>query len=185
MNSIKLGNQIIDATTPPYIIAEIGVNHEGSLEKAKELIELAKEGGANAAKFQTYKADYVSLPDRISVALEQAPIEKMGLHEIIACPHCNRKTPFDGYVQHCVHCGERLNTVIKVCPNGEQKVAYHPTFTYCPNCGAELVPEIYEGPPLTEMDPNGLIWGIPLQDETTEDGDLFGGPPSPPGPPLS
>jgi hypothetical protein len=136
-------------------------------------------------KFQTYKADYVSLPDRISVALEQAPIEKMGLHEIIACPHCNRKTPFDGYVQHCVHCGERLDTVIKVCPNGEQKVAYHPTFTYCPNCGAELVPEIYEGPPLTEMDPNGLIWGIPLHDETTEDGDLFGGPPSPPGPPLS
>ena len=74
---------------------------------------------------------------------------------------------------------------LKIWANGEQKVAYHPTFTYCPNCGAELVPEIYEGPPLTEMDPNGLIWGIPLQDETTEDGDLFGGPPSPPGPPLS
>ena len=40
----------------PYVIAEIGVNHEGSLEKAKELIELAKKGGANAAKFQSYKA---------------------------------------------------------------------------------------------------------------------------------
>ena len=57
MNSIKLGNRIIDATTPPYIIAEIGVNHEGSLVKAKELIELVKEGGADAAKFQSYKAD--------------------------------------------------------------------------------------------------------------------------------
>jgi len=41
----------------PYIIAEIGVNHEGSVKKAKELIQLAKEGGADAAKFQTYKAE--------------------------------------------------------------------------------------------------------------------------------
>jgi N-acetylneuraminate synthase len=56
MNSIKLGNRVIDETTSPYIIAEIGVNHEGSLEKAKILIELAHEGGADAAKFQTYKA---------------------------------------------------------------------------------------------------------------------------------
>ncbi len=40
----------------PYIIAEIGVNHENSIERAFELIELAKEGGADAAKFQSYKA---------------------------------------------------------------------------------------------------------------------------------
>jgi N-acetylneuraminate synthase len=41
----------------PYIIAEIGVNHNGNLELAKKMIDLAKEGGANAVKFQTYKAD--------------------------------------------------------------------------------------------------------------------------------
>ncbi len=44
----------------PYLIAEIGVNHEGSLDKAKKLIELAKEGGANAVKFQTYKAELLA-----------------------------------------------------------------------------------------------------------------------------
>ena len=44
-------------TSRPYIIAEIGVNHEGSLDLAKRLIELAKEGGADGAKFQSYKAD--------------------------------------------------------------------------------------------------------------------------------
>ena len=44
-------------TSRPYIIAEIGVNHEGSLDLAKQLIELAKEGGADGAKFQSYKAD--------------------------------------------------------------------------------------------------------------------------------
>jgi N-acetylneuraminate synthase len=55
--SVSIGNKIINAKTLPYIIAEIGVNHEGSLEKAKELIVLAKEGGTDAVKFQTYKAE--------------------------------------------------------------------------------------------------------------------------------
>lgn len=41
----------------PYIIAEIGVNHEGSMQKAKLMIDQAKRGGANAVKFQSYKAE--------------------------------------------------------------------------------------------------------------------------------
>lgn len=44
------------AVTRPYIIAEAGVNHEGSMETARRLIDLAAEGGADAIKFQTYKA---------------------------------------------------------------------------------------------------------------------------------
>lgn len=55
--SIRLGSRVVDADSKPYVIAEIGVNHEGSLPLAKRLVELAKEGGADAAKFQTYKAD--------------------------------------------------------------------------------------------------------------------------------
>lgn len=41
----------------PYIIAEAGVNHEGDINTAKRLIDQAKEGGADAIKFQTYKAE--------------------------------------------------------------------------------------------------------------------------------
>ena len=41
----------------PYIIAEIGVNHEGSLILAKKMMRLAKSSGANCVKFQTYKAE--------------------------------------------------------------------------------------------------------------------------------
>lgn len=44
----------------PYIIAEIGVNHEGSMLTAMQLIKEAKEGGAHAAKFQTYKAGKIA-----------------------------------------------------------------------------------------------------------------------------
>jgi sialic acid synthase SpsE len=56
MVDVNIGSRVISANSKPYIIAEIGVNHEGSMEQAKKLIELAKDGGADAAKFQSYKA---------------------------------------------------------------------------------------------------------------------------------
>ncbi|MBT3603060.1 MAG: hypothetical protein HOE48_01760 [Candidatus Latescibacteria bacterium] len=155
----------------PYIVTSITISDKYLAIQTSQIRE----------KFTTYKADYVSVPDRMAVSIEQPPIEKMELHEVISCPHCHKKTPYDGIMQHCVHCGDTLDNVIKVCPNGEQKVAFHPSFIYCPNCGTELIPEIYEGLPLTEMDPNCLIWGMPLQDETHEDEDPFpGDPPTPP-----
>jgi len=56
MNQVKLGSTMVGPDTGPYVIAEIGVNHEGSMELAKRLIREAKESGCQAAKFQTYKA---------------------------------------------------------------------------------------------------------------------------------
>ena len=58
MNTIKLGTKIIDDNSL-YFIADIGANHNGSLEKAIELIHLAKEAGADAAKFQNFQADKI------------------------------------------------------------------------------------------------------------------------------
>lgn len=60
MAFITLGGRTIGDGTRPYVIAEIGVNHEGSLDQARRLIELAKEGGADAAKFQSYKAGKIA-----------------------------------------------------------------------------------------------------------------------------
>ena len=45
-----------------YLIAEIGVNHNGSLELAKKMITQAKNSGANAVKFQTFTAENLVSP---------------------------------------------------------------------------------------------------------------------------
>jgi len=49
----------IHLTNPTYFIADIGANHDGDLERAKDLIWLAKEAGADAAKFQHFRADSI------------------------------------------------------------------------------------------------------------------------------
>lgn len=55
-NSFYIGNNEISAKSKTYFIADIAANHDGDLEKAKDLIYLAKESGADAAKFQHFKA---------------------------------------------------------------------------------------------------------------------------------
>lgn len=52
----KIGNQMIGDGHPTYFIADIAANHDGDLERAKLLIKLAKEAGADAAKFQNFSA---------------------------------------------------------------------------------------------------------------------------------
>lgn len=53
---IKIGHRIISEKNPIFFIAEAGVNHNGSVEYGKELIDIAVEAGADAVKFQTFKA---------------------------------------------------------------------------------------------------------------------------------
>jgi sialic acid synthase SpsE len=53
---IKIGDHIIGDHHPTYFIADIAANHDGDLERAKLLINLAKQAGAQAAKFQNFRA---------------------------------------------------------------------------------------------------------------------------------
>lgn len=56
MHKIKIGNRFIGEGEKPYFIADIASNHDGDINRAFKLIELAKESGADAAKFQNFKA---------------------------------------------------------------------------------------------------------------------------------
>ena len=56
---IKINKNLIGDNYPTYFIADIGANHDGNLERAKKLIELCAKAGANAAKFQHFKAETI------------------------------------------------------------------------------------------------------------------------------
>jgi sialic acid synthase SpsE len=59
MKTIKIGDRYIGNGESPYFIADIGANHDGDLKRALTLIEMAKEAGADAAKFQNFKANKI------------------------------------------------------------------------------------------------------------------------------
>ena len=71
--NIKIGNRMIGPDHPTYFIAEIGGNFDGNIDKAKRLIDAAKEAGADCAKFQTFTAETI---------VSEGGFSKMELHGV-------------------------------------------------------------------------------------------------------
>lgn len=60
---MEIDGRSIGIGQEPYFIAEAGVNHNGNLTKARELIDIAVSAGADAVKFQTFSADRLASED--------------------------------------------------------------------------------------------------------------------------
>ncbi len=79
---MRIGDRPIGRDQPPYIIAEIGVNHDGSTQRALQLIEAAHKAGADAIKVQYFEAEsLMSSARRLATYQQQAgetdPIEML------------------------------------------------------------------------------------------------------------
>jgi pseudaminic acid synthase len=61
MNSIHIAGRRIAADAPPFVIAELSANHNGSLDTALRIVAEAKLAGADAVKLQTYRPDTITL----------------------------------------------------------------------------------------------------------------------------
>ena len=61
---IKIGNKLVGDGHPAYVIAEIGINHNGDLGIAKQMIDAAVHAGADAVKFQKRTPDVATPPDQ-------------------------------------------------------------------------------------------------------------------------
>ncbi|MBS3123671.1 N-acetylneuraminate synthase [Candidatus Woesearchaeota archaeon] len=70
---IKIGEKSVGLDHPCFVIAEAGVNHDGSIEKAKKLIDVAVEAKADAVKFQTFKTDKILIK-----SLKKCRYQKVG-----------------------------------------------------------------------------------------------------------
>ncbi|MBI4160777.1 MAG: N-acetylneuraminate synthase family protein [Candidatus Yanofskybacteria bacterium] len=76
MQEIKIGNKTIGSGHPAYIIAEIGLNHQGDVRLAKKLIDIAVDAGADAVKFQKRSLRHIYRKD----VLEHADREEHATH---------------------------------------------------------------------------------------------------------
>jgi N,N'-diacetyllegionaminate synthase len=56
-DEFKIGQRVLKPGKPPYVVAEIGVNHNGDLQLARQTIDAAARAGADAVKFQTFHAE--------------------------------------------------------------------------------------------------------------------------------
>lgn len=67
---VKIGVREVGAKNPTYVIAEIGINHNGDLEIAKRLIDVAVSAGCDAVKFQKRTVDVVYSPEELAAPRE-------------------------------------------------------------------------------------------------------------------
>ena len=103
MRYINIGNRKVGAGQRVFIIAEIGVNHNGSLKLAKGMVDGAKACGADAAKFQTFKTEDLLARDIRHKSqfemLKQLELSEGGFRTL--SDYCRKKkiiflsTPFD------------------------------------------------------------------------------------------
>lgn len=71
MRKVKIASKMIGEGEPCFIIAEAGVNHNGKVELAKKLIDVAKNAGADAVKFQIFSTEAIAVK-----TAEKAPYQK-------------------------------------------------------------------------------------------------------------
>ena len=72
MKDLRFGDRGIGGSSPCFVIAEAGVNHNGELDRAIALVDIAAECGADAVKFQTFDAERLVTRDAPKAAYQQA-----------------------------------------------------------------------------------------------------------------
>ena len=70
--TIPIGSNLVGTGHPVYVIAEIGLNHNGSVELAKQMIDVAAEAGAQAVKFQK-RTPEISTPEHMKSVMRETP----------------------------------------------------------------------------------------------------------------
>lgn len=115
---IKISDRLVGPSHPPYIIAEISANHNGSKDKAFEMIKLAKENGADAVKIQTYTADTMTLNCKNDdFFIDKGPWKGFYLYELYKWA----ETPFE-WTSELIEYGRKLGITVFSSPFDESAV---------------------------------------------------------------
>ena len=80
---MQIDKKAIGPDHPPYVIAEMSANHNGDIENAFKIIDMAKKCGADAVKLQTYTPDTITLNSRSrEFMIESGKWKGLSLHEL-------------------------------------------------------------------------------------------------------
>lgn len=83
VTDISIGNRLVGPNQPCFIIAEIGINHNGDIKIAKRMIDAIAKAGADCVKFQTFRADeFCSNPDDTYEYISQEKIVRESMLEM-------------------------------------------------------------------------------------------------------
>lgn len=139
MSEFKIGKYIIGENYPCFIIAEAGSNHNGDINKAKELVDIAVEAGVNAIKFQTFTGDKLFSKLHPANEIVKKYEFKLEWHREIK-DYCDKKgimfmtTPFQKDVVDLL---EELNVEAYKVASGDMD--YYPLLDYISNTGKPVI----------------------------------------------
>ena len=120
MKSIKIENKLIGENKPCFIIAEAGVNHNGSLELAKKLVDAALEAGADAVKFQTFKSENFVTQNADMAGYQQKNTgEKQSQFEMLK----KLELDYDDFTELKKYCDEK-GIIFLSCPHTEDALDF-------------------------------------------------------------
>ena len=104
LKTFRIGDREIGPGNPCLVIAEAGVNHNGSLDLAMQLVDVAAEAGADAIKFQTFQAEKLVTADARQAEYQSRNIGKV---ETQAQMLKRLELPRDAYRRIMAHCRDR------------------------------------------------------------------------------
>jgi N-acetylneuraminate synthase len=118
-HTVKIGERIVGDGYPVFLIAEAGVNHNGDLETAKKLIDIAIEVGADAVKFQTYKTENLILENVDKAQYQRSTTGKDGSQaDMLRSLEIDRAF-HKALIEHC----EDRNIIFLSTPYGAESLA--------------------------------------------------------------
>ncbi|MBW2990340.1 N-acetylneuraminate synthase family protein [Candidatus Woesearchaeota archaeon] len=150
MNQFKIGNKLVGKGQPVFIIAEVGINHDGKFNQALKLIDAAVKAGADAVKFQLFKAskmyqkepgEYITAKGKkesIYKLMEDVEVPYKWISKLV--DYCKKK----GIIFICTACDQESADVLAKSGTAALKMAsfaitHLPLLRHCAQTGLPII----------------------------------------------
>jgi N,N'-diacetyllegionaminate synthase len=101
MAAVKIGRREVGDGHPPFVIGEVGINHNGDFERAVAMIDIARDAGCDCVKFQTFKADELVIDTSVTYTYQSQGKEVTESQWSMFRRHELTASDFGRLKQHC------------------------------------------------------------------------------------